>query len=88
MRQPPDFPKSSTLFIKNLDDDITDEGLLQKFSEFGQVRKARVVRDGAGSSKGFGYVSFESPDDSKTAIHAMNGTQFGDRPLHSRDAHV
>ncbi|CAA6660916.1 unnamed protein product [Spirodela intermedia] len=82
MRQPPDFPKFSTLFIKNLDDDITDESLLERFSEFGEVRKAHVVRDGAGSSKGFGYLSFEWPEDSKKAIQAMNGTQFGSKTVY------
>ncbi|XP_039117903.1 polyadenylate-binding protein 2-like [Dioscorea cayenensis subsp. rotundata] len=70
--------KCSTLYIKNiLSSDITDELLQDKFSEFGKVNNAIVMKDSTGKSKGFGFVSFELPEHAKIAMEAMNGSKLG-----------
>uniref|UniRef100_A0A1D1XFB6 Polyadenylate-binding protein 2 n=1 Tax=Anthurium amnicola TaxID=1678845 RepID=A0A1D1XFB6_9ARAE len=76
-RQEPNVPILTNVYIKNLDHIITDDVLLKKFSEFGKVKNAVVMKDELGLSKGFGFVSFELPEDAKRAIEAMNGALFG-----------
>lgn len=60
---------SKTLFVKGLSEDTTEETLKESFD--GSVR-ARIVTDReTGSSKGFGFVDFNSEEDAKAAKEAM-----------------
>lgn len=69
--------KYTNLYIKDLDPDITEETLQEKFSEFGKIASLVVAKDENGASRGFGFVNFENPDDAKKAMEVMNGTQLG-----------
>lgn len=40
------------LYVKNLDDDVDDERLLQEFSVYGTITSAKVMVDDKGDSKG------------------------------------
>ncbi|XP_058917564.1 nucleolin-like [Kogia breviceps] len=60
---------SKTLFVKGLSEDTTEETLKESFD--GSIR-ARIVTDWeTGSSKGFGFVDFNSEEDAKAAKEAM-----------------
>lgn len=61
------------LFIKNLDTSITSNELFTHFRPYGHIVSARVMRNEAGESRGFGFVSFQTPDQASAAMHAMNG---------------
>ncbi|EOY08042.1 Poly(A) binding protein 7 [Theobroma cacao] len=74
--------KYTNLYMKNLDADITEELLQDKFSKFGEIASLFVAKDENGSSRGFGFVNFESPDDAKRAMEAMNGSQLGSKVLY------
>ncbi|KAJ8651039.1 hypothetical protein MRB53_004062 [Persea americana] len=74
--------KYTNLYIKNLDLDMTEELLREKFSEFGSITNLAIARDDNGSSRGFGFVNFDSPDDAKRAMEALNGTQLGSKVLY------
>lgn len=67
----------TNLYVKNLDQDITEELLHLKFSEFGKITSLAIAADSHGNSKGFGFVNFESPGSAKTAAETMNGMQLG-----------
>ncbi|KAJ3574945.1 hypothetical protein NP233_g1413 [Leucocoprinus birnbaumii] len=69
------------LFCKNLDPEIDSNGLFTHFRQFGQIVSARVMRDEAGASRGFGFVSFQTPDQAAAAMHAMNGAQLGSKAI-------
>ncbi|KAF8842446.1 hypothetical protein BDN67DRAFT_1067736 [Paxillus ammoniavirescens] len=69
------------LFCKNLDPDIDSNGLFSHFRQFGQIVSARVMRNEAGESRGFGFVSFQTPDQASSAMHAMNGVLLGSKQL-------
>lgn len=69
--------KYTNLYMKNLDQDITEELIELKFSEFGKISNVKIAKDDNGNSKGFGFVNFESPDSAKRAVEAMNGVQLG-----------
>ncbi|KAG0457758.1 hypothetical protein HPP92_022915 [Vanilla planifolia] len=79
----PEQPQgSSNLYIKNLEKDITDDFLREKFSEFGKVIRAVVMKDDNGKSKGFGFVCFESTEEAKMAMEAMNAAKLGSKTLY------
>lgn len=50
LRDPPS-PKS-TCYVGNLFFDVTENDLTKEFGRFGTVKKARVIRDARGLSKG------------------------------------
>ncbi|XP_010933305.1 polyadenylate-binding protein 7 [Elaeis guineensis] len=74
--------KYTNLYMKNLDQDITEELIELKFSEFGKISNVKIAKDDNGNSKGFGFVNFESPDSAKRAVEAMNGVQLGSKTLY------
>ncbi|KAG1334119.1 polyadenylate-binding protein 7 [Cocos nucifera] len=79
---PDSEPKYTNLYMKNLDDDITEELIQLKFSEFGKIRNVIIAKDAEGNSKGFGFVNFENPDSARRAIKAMNGAQLASKTLY------
>ncbi|KAJ7461748.1 hypothetical protein B0H11DRAFT_2055856 [Mycena galericulata] len=69
------------LFCKNLDPDIDSNGLFTHFRQFGQIVSARVMRNENGESRGFGFVSYQTPDQASAALHAMNGVLLGTKQV-------
>lgn len=69
--------KYTNLYIKNLDLDITEALLQEKFSPFGKIISLAIAKDDNGLSKGFAFVNYDRPDDARKAMEAMNGSQFG-----------
>ncbi|CAI8588020.1 unnamed protein product [Vicia faba] len=74
--------KYTNLYVKNLDPDITEALLKEKFSSFGKILSLAIVKDEKGLSKGFGFMNYENPDDARRATEAMNGSQFGSKNLY------
>jgi len=70
------------LYIKNLEDDVDDEKLRAEFEPFGSVTSCKVMRDEKGTSKGFGFVCFSSPDEATKAVAEMNNKMIGTKPLY------
>jgi len=70
------------LFAGDLGNDVTDEVLTRTFSRYPSFQMAKVVRDKrSNKTKGYGFVSFKSPDDFTRAIKEMNGRYVGSRPI-------
>jgi polyadenylate-binding protein len=70
------------LYIKNLEDDVDDEKLRSEFEPFGTVTSCKVMRDEKGTSKGFGFVCFATPDEATKAVAEMNNKMIGSKPLY------
>ncbi|KAI8824068.1 uncharacterized protein EV422DRAFT_493123 [Fimicolochytrium jonesii] len=71
------------LYVKNLDDSIDDEKLRQEFAVYGVITSAKVMRDEkTGSSKGFGFVCFSSPEEATKAVTDMNGRMIASKPIY------
>ncbi len=72
------------LFVKNLDDAITEEMLKETFDKFGTITSAKIVRDetlpGA-PSKGFGYVCYSSAEEATRAVSELNGKILRSKPI-------
>ena len=71
------------LYVGSLPYSITDESLLQLFSERGyKPVSARVISDrDTGRSKGFGFVELGPEDDAAKAIGEFNGLSIEGRAL-------
>ncbi|KAI9457581.1 hypothetical protein BJY52DRAFT_1271646 [Lactarius psammicola] len=69
------------LFCKNLDPSIDSNGLFSHFRKYGQIVSARVMRNENGDSRGFGFVSFQTPDQANEALRQMNGVLLGSKQL-------
>eukprot|EP01018_Ginkgo_biloba_P021628 Gb_11804 [translate_table: standard] len=74
--------KFTNLYIKNLEQDVTEELLHGKFSTFGKISNLVIMKDENGNSKGFGFINFDNPDDAKKAVESMNGSQLGTKAIY------
>lgn len=70
------------LYVKYLDDTIDDERLKQEFAKFGTITSAKVMRDQNGRSRGFGFVCFETQEQSTVAMAEMNSKIVEGKPLY------
>ncbi|KAL7423910.1 hypothetical protein Q5752_001495 [Cryptotrichosporon argae] len=71
----------SNVFVKHLDADISSFYLLELFQKLGRVVSARVMRDDHGRSRGYGFVSFETPEEAANAIRHMHGKTVGNQQI-------
>lgn len=70
----------ANVFVGNLDPNIDEKKLVDTFSAFGPIVSARIMRDPtSGTSKGFGFVSFDSFESSDEAIRTMHGQFFSNK---------
>jgi polyadenylate-binding protein len=78
----PDFEtKFTNVFVKNMDESITSQGLYDMFAKYGKVTSHTVMVGEDGKSRGFGFVNFENPDEAKNACEALNGHVINEKPL-------
>lgn len=70
------------LYVKNLDDSVTDDILRDEFSSMGTITSARVMKDlKDGRSRGFGFVCFSTPEEATRAVNEMNGKIILNKPI-------
>lgn len=70
------------IFVGNLTNDVTEEDLTNLFSEFGQVKSAKIIRDMfTQQTKGFGFVEMPGLAESQKAINAINTREFKGKKL-------
>ena len=72
---------SKKLFIGSLDWNTTQEELQETFAQFGEVEEAIIIRDPAGRSKGFGFVTYTNEEDADKAIADLDGSELGSRKI-------
>ncbi|KAL9243517.1 hypothetical protein vseg_017392 [Gypsophila vaccaria] len=67
-------PNNTTIFVGNLDSNVTDEHLRQTFSQYGELVHVKIP-----VGKQCGFVQFTSRSAAEEALSAMNGAQLGGR---------
>jgi RNA recognition motif-containing protein len=73
---------ASKLYVGGLPYSTTDDELRDLFVAHGTVASATVITDReSGRSKGFGFVEFESDEEAKSAIKALDGSDLGGRKI-------
>ena len=75
------------LYVGNLSWGIDTDALHDLFAEYGGITDAIVLADReTGRSRGFGFVTFESPESAKKAIEGLDGVEVDGRPLRVNEA--
>ncbi|XP_048021001.1 cold inducible RNA binding protein a isoform X4 [Megalobrama amblycephala] len=75
------------LFIGGLSFDTTEQSLEDAFSKYGVITNVHVARNReTNKSRGFGFVTFENPDDAKDALEGMNGKSVDGRTIRVDEA--
>ncbi|XP_060974282.1 polyadenylate-binding protein 2-like [Cannabis sativa] len=77
-----DKNKGMNLYVKNLDDSVTDEKLKELFFEFGTITSCKVMRKPNGVSMGFGFVALSTVEEASRALVEMNGKMVVSKPLY------
>jgi len=77
----------TNVFMKNMPQEWDEEKIKEIAGEFGStlsisVQAASNVQDESGTSKKFGFVSFECHEDAEKCVNELNGKEFGDRKLY------
>jgi len=67
----------TNVYIKDLSTDVTDKELLNNFGKYGIITSAMIMKNDDESSKGFGFVNFQSHEDALKAVIALNNTPLG-----------
>jgi polyadenylate-binding protein len=73
--------KFTNIFIKNIPDQLDEEKLRELFSQHGKILSFKIENDENGHSKGFGFCSFENPEEVEEAVQKLNGYSIGDKQL-------
>ncbi len=70
-----------TLFVARLARATTEDTLTRVFSGYGAVRRAVIVRDGAGVSRGYAFVEFAEEADVRAAFRRADGSEIDGRKI-------
>jgi RNA recognition motif-containing protein len=78
---------ASKVYIGNLPQRITEDGLKDVFAQIGDVQEVKIVKDPAtGRSKGFGFVEMALEVDAYRAVHILNGTTHAGKRIEVKEA--
>lgn len=73
---------STSLYVGDLDQNISDAQLYDIFGQVGHVVSVRVCRDiNTRRSLGYAYVNFSNPVDAARALDALNFTPLNGKPI-------
>lgn len=75
-------PDGANLFIFHIPNHFTNLDMYQLFEPYGNLLSVRImVEKDTGRSRGFGFVSYDSPESAALAIKALNGFAIGNKRL-------
>jgi RNA recognition motif-containing protein len=75
------------IFVGNLDFATTEQELRDTFSPFGAVQSVSIVLDrDSGQPRGFAFVEMPNSEEAAKAVHDLDGSILGGRPLRVNEA--
>lgn len=75
-------PDGANLFIFHIPNHFSNLDMYHLFSPYGNLLSVRImVEKDSGRSRGFGFVSYDSPDSAAMAIKELNGFAIGNKRL-------
>lgn len=71
------------IFVSNVHEEATDDVVLDRFSEFGEVKNIQIPLDRkTGYVKGYALLEYEQFEEAETAVKEMDGNELMEKPLH------
>ncbi|KAL3651754.1 poly(A) binding protein Pab2 [Castilleja foliolosa] len=81
-------PLVTSLYVGDLDVNVTDSQLYDLFTQMGDLVSVRVCRDLTSRlSLGYGYVNFGNPQDAERAMMELNFTPLNGKPIRVMYSH-
>jgi len=74
--------KYTNIFVKNLDEAVTDAQLQDLFSKFGEITSLALMKDEQGKSKGFAFINYGDMDAAAKAVEAKNAEELNGKPMY------
>src|SRR5690625_719417 len=75
------------IFVAKLSPQTSDYELEQAFSEFGQIKSARVIMDReTGNSKCYGFVEMYEEEEAKEAIASLDNSELDGNTIVVKEA--
>mmetsp|Transcript_29396 Transcript_29396/g.41635 ORF Transcript_29396/g.41635 Transcript_29396/m.41635 type:complete len:442 (+) Transcript_29396:403-1728(+) len=75
-------PDGANLFIFHIPNHFTNMDMYRLFCQYGSLLSVRImVERDTGRSRGFGFVSYDSPESAALAIKELNGFAIGNKRL-------
>lgn len=75
-------PESNVIGCFGLNPQTDDRKLREAFGRFGNITKLVIVADRqTGTSRGFGFITFEDVQDARDAVEQMNHSSLDDRKV-------
>ena len=79
---------TTSLYVGDLDVNVSDSQLYDLFSQVGQVVSVRVCRDlSTRRSLGYGYVNYSNPQDAARSLNLLNFTPLNNKPIRIMYSH-
>ncbi|KAL7085246.1 hypothetical protein ACP275_14G270500 [Erythranthe tilingii] len=79
---------STSLYVGDLDFNVTDSQLYDLFNQVAQVVSVRVCRDlSTRRSLGYGYVNYSNPQDAARALESLNFAPLGNKNIRVMYSH-
>lgn len=72
----------TNIYVKNVDQDVTDEQFRELFEKHGEITSASLARDEQGKSRGFGFVNYVKHEAAAKAVDELNDTDFHSQKLY------
>lgn len=87
---PPEHPEANegnNIYVANLSQDTKESELNETFGKYGAIKEVKIVRDPfTKESRGFGFVTFENPENATDAIKELNDSELSGRKIRAERA--
>ena len=71
-----------SIYVGNLNYEVTQEDLSEVFSEYGKVKRVHLPTDReTGKKRGFGFVEMETEAEEDSAIETLDGAEWMGRAI-------
>lgn len=76
----------TTLYVGNLDSNITAEDLREIFEAYGKVQKPRIIPAMNEDKNTYGFVEIDNKEDAQRAVQQLNGAILNEKRMHVKPA--
>jgi polyadenylate-binding protein len=74
--------KFTNIFVKNLDETVTEAELKEQFEPFGEITSIALMSSEDGKSKGFAFINFAEMAVAAKAVEEKNGFTFKEKAMY------